>query len=67
MTQSERERLAALETKVDTLVEQQAAHDRLLREVRDAIVAARGARWALASLVTVAGVIGGLVGQFFPR
>lgn len=67
MTQPERERLAVLETQVALLIRQQEAHATLLREVRDAVVSSRGAKWALVTLISAAGVAGGIVGQFFPR
>jgi len=67
MTQSERERLATLETKVDELIKRQEKHEKMLVEVRDAVVSVRGARWAIVTLVGVSGTVGGLISQFFPK
>lgn len=67
MTPREIERIAVLETRVQTLIKNQEEQAVLLREVRDALVSARGAKLVLFSLVSVSGIVGGIISQFFPR
>lgn len=67
MTERENERIAKLEERLKNVERKQDEQAAMLREVRDAIISARGAKLALVSLIALSGTIGGLISQFFPR
>lgn len=66
MTRSENERIAALEVQVAALNKQLEDTHKTVQELRDVLMQAKGARWTIVMLVTVAGILGGLVGKFAP-
>jgi len=67
MTKTEQERLAVLETKVETLTSIVEEQSRLIRELRDALMQAKGARWFIAGLIATASTMTGIAGYFWPR
>lgn len=67
MTAREIERLARLETQLENVCKRIDAQAVKLDAVHDALMSQRGARLALVSLVSIAGIIGGLVSSFLPR
>lgn len=67
MTQQEIERIARLEEQIKAIHKKQDEHTLVLREVRDALLSARGARWALMSLIGVSGTFGALLANWWPK
>lgn len=74
MTQQEIERIARLEEQIkaihkkqDEQAKKQDEQADLLREVRDALLSARGARWALMSLIGVSGTVGAVIANWWPK
>lgn len=67
MTAKEAERIAVLEARMEAFSKKQDEQARLLQEVHEALLAARGAKWAVVGMIGMSGTIGGLVSQFFPR
>lgn len=67
MTHQEIERITRLEERMKAMERTQAEHTSMLREVRDTVVSARGAKWAIMALVGASGTIGALISQFMPR
>lgn len=67
MTQQEIERIARLEEQIKAIHKKQDEQADLLREVRDALLSARGARWALMSLIGVSGTVGAMLANWWPK
>lgn len=67
MTHQEAERIARLEEQIKAIHNKQDEQAQLLREVRDALLSARGARWALMSLIGVSGTFGALIANWWPK
>jgi hypothetical protein len=74
MTHPEAERIARLEEQNKYLTLEVAALRKeleqqsiILREVRDALLSARGARWALMSLIGVSGTLGAIIANWWPK
>jgi hypothetical protein len=66
VTASEQQQLGALTAKVDALERESAEQGKMLREVRDAIVSAKGGWWTLLAVGSVAGSIGAFLAKFWP-
>jgi hypothetical protein len=60
------ERMAILETEVRHLTRQVEATAAIVTELRDLLVAARGTRWMLATLLSITTFVAGLGATFLP-
>ncbi len=59
-------RIALLEQASRNRGEQIEEIDKKVDEIRDVLMQARGAKWAIASMVAVGGVVGGIVAKLIP-
>lgn len=66
MNMEERERIRALEVKVDALTENVEVLTVTVRELRDMLVGARAVKWMLWILIPVGGFFIGLATRYFP-
>lgn len=66
MTRSDSERITALEVRVEALTKSLEKQNDLIEEVHEALMKAQGAKWAIGSLLFVAGALGGLAAKLIP-
>lgn len=67
MTAKELERITRLEVQLESMCKRLDSQGVKLDEVHEALLTARGAKWAVVGLIGIAGTVGGIIGQFFPR
>jgi len=66
MSDDTRERLAALEVKVEHLTEMQQRNTLVVTELRDLLLQAKGARWLLGILIAIGSFSAGMLAKYLP-
>lgn len=66
MTVEERERLAALEVKVQHLTERHEDSSKKVDEMHAVLMQAKGARWAVLGMATLGGAMAGFASKWLP-
>ncbi|MBF9234675.1 hypothetical protein [Microvirga alba] len=66
MSDDTRERIVALEVKVEHLSETLAETNTVVRELRDLLLQAKGARWMIGILIAIGGFMAGIAAKYLP-
>jgi hypothetical protein len=66
MSDDTRERIAALEVQVQHLAESLDKTSRVVTELRDLLLQAKGARWVIGILIAIGGFLSGMLAKYLP-
>jgi hypothetical protein len=64
MTMNDGQRIAILETKIEHLSEQLSETNKMMSEMRDVLLQARGAKWVIVGMAGIIGVATSLLTHF---